>query len=233
MMPRYISRRAAAGFTLLEVLIAITLLALLMGMAFSALRGAISATRSGERTVNWTNQTRTVQEFLRRQLGHAMVIPFERMEDTGENHVFEAGRDELRFVAPLPGHLANGGPHVQWITISGDQILFDHSQLNGYDHSDPKANNPRDPVVLMEGFASAHFEYRGLEETGELGDWSRQWDNVQQLPLMVRLVLEFEEENRDWPDLEITVMAGSSMPAMFGMRRGRMNPTPNDDGGNQ
>src|SRR5690606_19966534 len=134
-----------------EVLIAITLLALLMGMAFSTLRGAVSATRSGERTVNWTNQTRTVQEFLRRQLGHAMAIPFERMDDIGENRVFEADGSELRFVAPLPGHLANGGPHVQWIVIAGDQILFDHAQLNGYDHADPKANNPRDPVLLMEG----------------------------------------------------------------------------------
>lgn len=232
MMCRAAPARAAAGFTLLEVLIAITLLALLMAMAFGTLRGAISATRSGERTVNWTNQTRTVQEFLRRQLAHAMVIPFERMEDIGENRVFVADRDELRFVAPLPGHLASGGPHVQWITIAGDQLLFDHAQLNGYDHSDPKANNPRDPVLLMEGFSSAHFEYRGLDENGELGSWSRQWENVQQLPLMVRLVLEFDEENRDWPDLEIAVLAGSAMPAMFGMQRSYLNqPLPGEGGG--
>ncbi len=160
---------AHSGFTLLEVLIAMTLLALLMAMAFGSLRGAIGITRSGERTISGTNQARTVQEFLRRQLSHAMAIPFERMEDTGENRVFEADRNELRFVAPMPGHLANGGPHVQWITIAGDQLLFDHAQLNGYDPDDPKANNPRDPVLLIKGFSEAWFEYRGLDEAGELG----------------------------------------------------------------
>jgi len=207
------------GFTLLEVLIAITLLALLIAMAFGTLRGAVATTRTGERIVTWTNQTRTVQEFLRRQLSHAMSIPFDRQEDIGENHVFEASRDELRFVAPMPGHLANGGPHVQWITIAGDELLFDHAQLNGYDPDRPKANNPRDPVRLMRGVASAHFEYRGLDENGELGEWLREWENVQQLPLLVRLVVEFDEESRVWPDLEIPVLAGSSMPSMFRMRR--------------
>jgi hypothetical protein len=108
---------------------------------------------------------------------------------------------------------------VQWITLAGREILFDHSQLNGYDPDNPKANNPRDPVLLMAGVASAHFEYRGLNENGELGEWAREWDNVQQLPLLVRVVVEFEVENRVWPDLEIPVLAGSSMPTMIRMRR--------------
>ena len=223
--------RAARGFTLLEVLIAITLLALLMAMAFGTLRGAVGATRSGERLISWTNQTRTVQEFLRRQLGHAMAIPFERLEDIGENRVFEADRSELRFVAPMPGHLSNGGPHVQWITIAGDQLLFDHSQLNGFDPLDPKANNPRDPVLLMEGFASAHFEYRGLNEEGELDDWTPDWENVQQLPLLVRVVVEFEEETRNWPDLDIPVLAGSAMPSMFSVGRPPMRGNRPQPGG--
>ena len=213
-----------AGFTLLEVLMAITLLALLMAMAFGTLRTAIRITHSGERTVSATNQVRTVQEFLRRQLSHAMAIPFERMEDTGENHVFEADRDELRFVAPMPGHLANGGPHVQWISFAGGELLFDHAQLNGYDPDDPKANNPREPVLLMGGISQAWFEYRGLDENGELGDWEKSWENVQQLPLLVRLMVVFDNEAMIWPDLEIPVLAGTSTPAMFGARRSLRPP---------
>ncbi|MCB1568719.1 MAG: prepilin-type N-terminal cleavage/methylation domain-containing protein [Xanthomonadales bacterium] len=218
-----------SGFTLLEVLIAITLLALLMAMAFGSLRTAVGITRSGERTVSITNQTRTVQEFLRRQLSQAMSIPFEVIEHTGENHVFEASPNELRYVGPMPGHLANGGPHVQWITIAGDQLLFDHSQLNGFDPDDPKANNPREPVLLMRGFSEAWFEYRGLDENGEMGEWSRTWDNIQQLPMMARLVVVFDDSNRVWPDLDITILAGSNMASMFGFRRPHMPPAPSDE----
>lgn len=219
------------GFTLLEVLIAVTLLALLMAMAFGTLRTAIGVTRSGERTINATDQVRTVQEFLRRQLSHAMAIPFERLEDIGENHVFEADRNQLRFVAPMPGHLANGGPHVQWITIAGGELLFDHAQLNGYDPDNPKANNPRDPVLLMHGMADAWFEYRGLDEDGELGEWEREWDNIQQLPLMVRLVVSFEDRARAWPDLDVAVLAGSNPSGRFTPRRQNLRPPRGGRGG--
>lgn len=211
---RHVHQRSS-GFTLLEVLIAVALLALMTAVAVGALRGSISATRSGERVISTTNQTRTVQEFLRRQLSHAMNIPFRREEDMSRNQVFVADRNELRFVAPMPGHLSNGGPHVQWIAISGDELLFDHAQLNGYDPDDPKANNPRDPVLLMKGFSSAHFEYRGLDEEGQLGTWTRNWESHIQLPLMVKLVLEFEDENRAWPDLEVPILTGNAVSTLF------------------
>lgn len=218
--------RAATGFTLLEVLIAVSLLALMTAMAVGSLRGAISATRSGERLISASNQTRTVQEFLRRQLSHAMHIPFRREEDMSRNQVFVADRHELRFVAPMPGHLSNGGPHVQWITIADDELLFDHAQLNGYDPDDPKAGNPREPVLLMRGFAEAYFEYRGLDENGELGGWMRDWDSHIQIPLLIRLVLRYEDEARSWPDLEIPILAGSTVPVVFQRNRPAQRSSP-------
>lgn len=232
------ARVRQAGFTLLEILIAITLLALLMALAVSTLRAAVRATHSGERMITRTNETRTVQEFLRRQLSHAMALPFERMEDTGENRMFVADGETLRFVAPMPGHLSRGGAHVQWLTLASDRdgmvLEFDHAQLNGYEPDDPKAGNERPPVRLMEGFRDARFEYRSLDENGELTDWSDMWEDPQRLPVMVRLVAEFDpDDNREWPALEIPVLAGTSVPAMFGgMRdRARRPNTPQNPGG--
>src|SRR5690606_9228138 len=140
-------------FTLLEVLVAVTLLALLVTLAVGTLRTAVRSVRSGEALVERTDRTRVAQEFLRRQLSHAMPLPFERMEDTGENRVFVAERDSLRFVAPMPGYLSRGGPHVQWLTLEsgrdGDRLVFDHAQLNGYDPDNPKGRSKREPVVLL------------------------------------------------------------------------------------
>lgn len=210
--------RQQRGFTLLEVLIAISLLALLVALAYSTLSASVRAMRSGEALIERTNRLRTVQEFLRRQLSHAMPLPFERMDDTGENRVFQMDGDTLRFVAPMPGHLSRGGPHVQWLTLDGDALLFDHAQLNGYDPADPKADNKREPVVLIDGIRDAGFEFRELDpETGELGDWESSWDDPQRLPLLVRLDVEFEEEARmHWPDLEIPLLVATGVPGMFG-----------------
>ena len=218
------------GFTLLEILVAMTLLAMLMGLAVATLRAAVSATRSGERLIERTNETRTVHEFLRRQLSHAMALPFERLEDSGENRMFVADGENLRFVAPMPGHLSRGGPHVQWLALSSDGkgtvLEFDHAQLNGYDPEDPKAGNERPPVLLLDGMQDARFEYRTLDENGELTDWSDTWEDPQRLPVMVRLVAEFPADStRVWPALEIPVLAGTAVPAMFGGGlRNRLQP---------
>lgn len=222
-----------SGFTLIEILIAVTLLALMMALAFGALRTAVRATRSGEALVARTDRTRVVQEFLRRQLSHAMPLPFERLEDTGENRVFVADRDELRFVAPMPGYLARGGPHVQWLRITrgadGDQLEFDHAQLNGYDPDDPKGDSKREPVVLLEGFTEAQFEFRALDEQGELTDWISSWEDQQRLPLLVRLRVEFAADSRlRWPDLEIPLLTATATPSLFNAGRipGAMNFAP-------
>jgi general secretion pathway protein J len=207
------------GFTLLEILVAMTLLALLVAMAYGTLRTAVRSMRSGEALIDRTDRLRTSQEFLRRQLSHAMPLPFERMEDSGENHVFMADRDTLRFVAPMPGHLSRGGPHVQWLKLDGDVLEFDHAQLNGYDPDDPKKGNKRQPVVLLDGIRDAKFEFRELDpETGELSDWIGDWEDPQRLPLLVRLVVEFDEDSRQhWPDLEIPLLVATGMPGMFGL----------------
>ena len=216
--------RAQRGFTLLEILIAVTLLALLVAMAYGTLRTAVRATRSGEALIERTDRMRVAQEFLRRQLSHAMPLPFERLEDSGENRVFVADAESLRFVAPMPGHLARGGPHVQWLTFvserDGMRLEFDHAQLNGYDPDNPKGDSEREPVTLIDGIRDGRFEFRELDEQGELGDWDTSWDDPQRLPLLVRLVLEFDEASRKrWPDLEIPVLTATAVPGLFNARR--------------
>lgn len=229
-----ISRRCdARGFTLLEVLVAVSLLALLCLLAFGTLRTAVRATRSGEALIERTDKLRTAQEFLRRQLSHAMPLAFERMEDTGENKVFLAERDSLRFVAPMPGFLARGGPHVQWLAFErgrdGDlRLVFDHAQLNGYDPDNPKGESKREPVVLLEGIERGEFEFRALDESGELGDWTSSWDEPQRMPLLVRLKLEFGRDSRQrWPVLEIPLLTAgyaAMQPYARGLNSGRTTP---------
>lgn len=212
-----------------------TLLALLVALAVGALRTAVRSARSGEALIERTDRVRVAQEFLRRQLSHAMPLPFERLEDTGENRVFVAARDELRFVAPMPGYLSRGGPHVQWLALVDDRegmrLEFDHAQLNGYDPDDPKGDSKRPPVVLLERIREARFEYRALDEQGELGEWEARWDDTQRLPLLVRLVVEFDEDSRQrWPDLEIPVLTATATPGLFSGGRLPTDFGPSGDG---
>ncbi len=211
---------AARGFTLLEVLMALTLLALLLGLAWSSLRTAIQASRAGEALIARSEQTRTVQTFLRRQLAQSMPLTYERLEDAGEERRFEGDGERIRFVAPMPGYLSRGGAHVQTLALVDSRLEFTHAQLNGFDplDEDPAA---AEPVVLVEGIARGRFEFRDFDDAGRLGDWTDAWDNHGRLPLMVRLKLEFDRDDpRRWPAFEVTLLAASAgtQPVGVGQR---------------
>jgi general secretion pathway protein J len=230
--------RGQGGFTLLEVLLATALLAMALALAFGALRAAVGAVRSGEALIERTDEVRVAQEFLRRQFSHAMPLAFEEMEDNGERKLFEADAEFVRFVAPMPGYLSRGGPHVQWLQVSrerdGYALSFDHAQLNGYDPEMPKPEDARPPVLLLEGMADARFEYRALDETGELGEWTDAWDDPQQMPMMVRLLVEFErEDGRMWPTLEVPLRLAAAAGQGFRGTRLRSRQPGNRRGNRQ
>ena len=208
----------AAGFTLIELLLAILLLGLLMAGAYGGITTATRAVQSGEALIDRSNRVRVAQEFLRRQLRNALPLAYPVASSTGETRLFEGGNDTLRFVSTMPGYLGSGGAYVQTLTLrsgrhGGRELVFGFSLLNGY-QADQGDLSERDPVVLIEGISRGGFEYLGVDETGRLGDWREDWDNIGMMPVAVRLRLEMSAESRYvWPDLEVAILSNVAAAA--------------------
>lgn len=207
-------RGSAAGFTLLEVMLAILLLALLLAGSYGAIRTAVHAMHSGESAIDRTNRLRVAQEFMRHQISRIMPLPFGRDESTNTNLIFEGRRDFIRFVAPMPGYLSKGGPYVQTLAFKrgrgGRQLLFNDEMLNGFD---PEAKSDNEPSLLLDQIEEGHFEFRTLDENGELTDWSDDWDDPSMTPVMIRIVARMSPEARvEFPPMDIPLMldAGSA-----------------------
>ncbi|MBB5014511.1 prepilin-type N-terminal cleavage/methylation domain-containing protein [Rehaibacterium terrae] len=198
------------GFTLIELLLATAILATGLAIAFAALRTAGATVSSAEAMIERTERVRIVQQFLRRQFGNVLPLAFARDERTGQGIVFEGGRDGLRFVAPMPGYLSRGGPHLQSLRLApgadGQRLEFEHVLLVGDELIEP--DEPRPPVVLLDGIAEARFAYRTLDERGELADWTDTWEDAGQLPLLVRIELRFTDERMRWATLETPLPLG-------------------------
>jgi general secretion pathway protein J len=209
----------AHGFTLVEVLLALVLLSLLLAGAVAGVRVATRAVDRGEALIDRTNKLRVAQEFLRRELSQSLALSFEQDPSTGEATLFEGDEEQLTFVAPMPGYLGRGGPYVQRLTFEqqdGDlRLLFRHALLNGYKADEDPLDDPDlKPVPLLEHIAEARFEYRSLNDQGELDDWTGEWDKKGRLPLMVRIQLEFvPEERTPWPEMVIPIMLDGVNPA--------------------
>jgi len=199
------------GFTLLEVLMAVMLLAVLLGAAYGGLRASANAMRAGEAAIDRTDRLRTAQEFLRRQLSDIVPLAYAHDDKEGLNVVFEGDAQFMRFVAPMPGYLSHGGPYVQTLELArgkdGLQLLFTDTMLNGYDAEKIGAKDDVVPVVLLDRIASGHILYRGLDEQGQLADWSSEWASTEITPLMVRIELTMQPGVQiPWPTLDVPLM---------------------------
>ncbi len=206
--------RDQRGFTLIEILLALVLLALLMTAAYAGFSASNRAVQRGEAAIDATNKVRVTQQLLRRQIGQALTLAFDQDSGTSTPILIQGSGDELTYVSALPGYLGQGGAYVQRIALEsgeggrGRQLVFRHALLNGFDPtgSEPWAERP---VILLEDVDRLAIEYRGLDDAGELGEWSDEWEKPDRLPLLLRIAIEFDDSsNLRWPTLTIPVLLG-------------------------
>jgi general secretion pathway protein J len=193
----------ARGFTLIEVIVATSLLALGLALAFASLRGAGQATVRAEQSAERQERLRAVQGFLRTQLTAAMPIPFEFDPDTGQANFLRVSPTRLEYVSSMPGYLSRGGPYLQTLELvpgpRGQTLVFQHQLLGAEGPLKPE----REPLVLLEGIAEARFEIRNVDQNARPMSWESQWAVSSQLPPLLRLRLRFSDPARQWPDFVV------------------------------
>jgi general secretion pathway protein J len=208
----------ARGFSLVEVMLATALLATGIALAFATFANAAKATERAEEMAQRNERLRAVQAFVRRQIEGALPLPFEFVDATGEATLFECDGRTLRLVAPMPGYLSRGGPHLQTFELvngeSGLRLEFTHQLLTPDGALEPE----REPEVLLEGIAEARFEARTLDDDGKPGDWVDDWRREDQFPRLVRLTMRMRDPRAQWPDLVAAPrLAQAPMPSNVGV----------------
>jgi general secretion pathway protein J len=192
------------GFTLVELLLAITLMSILLGLTYSGLRAATRSTQSGEIILAANGKMRAAHQFVHRQLNQMLPLAFGVTDDANESRiVFTGDSRSIRYVAPMPGYLGSGGPQVQLLELAnsndGGVLQISHALLQSFEQANLY---DQEPVILLEDIESAGFEFLGRNQEGILKDWSSNWNQPDQLPVAVRLSIEFSEDVQvQWPVL--------------------------------
>jgi general secretion pathway protein J len=201
---RSLQMRAMRGFTLIEVLIATVLLAAGLTLAFATLGAATKTTQRGEAIAARNERLRAVEGFLRRRLEGARAVPFAFDASTGQTQRFLGESDRMRFVADLPDYLGRGGPYLHDFSIDdGDRrITLALGMVQAGQTIEEDELRP--PEVLVEGLKSARFRYRTYAAEGGLGEWQDQWENGEQLPLMVEITLT-DGNGEIWPPVVVAL----------------------------
>jgi general secretion pathway protein J len=207
-----VTSRGARGFTLLEVLASLALLALLMVGVYSGIRTATVSVRAGTALIERSDQIRSAQQFLRRELAQSLSQPLGHTS-RGEPVVFVGTAREMRYVAPLPGYLGQLGPQLQRLRLvddgAGDSRLELSLALLPPDGRAPLPLGAQQ--VLLDHILDGSFRYQGLDRNGAPTGWSQTWVDGQRLPHLVRVALRVGG-NEGWPQLEVALRSEGTQP---------------------
>lgn len=206
--------RRAAGFTLIEVLLATVLLAAGLALAFATVRAAMAVSQRGEALATRNERIRAVEGFLRRHLAAAQPLAMQVDPATGQPQRFVGEPQRMRFVADLPPYLGHGGPYVHALEVDGEaprqRLRLALALLP------PGAAQARAPVpdgtpdLLADGLAQVAFRYRGVDPaTGVLGAWRDHWDDARRLPLQVSVAVT-AADGGPWPGLVVNLPQGGN-----------------------
>ncbi|WP_447892913.1 prepilin-type N-terminal cleavage/methylation domain-containing protein [Pseudomonas marginalis] len=176
------------GFTLLEILIVLSLLGVLLTLVGGALLGANRAVLKAQRYTVSLDEMRAAQQFLRTAISEA--LPLDVTEDDSQTDGFFAGgAQRMQFVATLPGVLGGG---IQRFTLQlvGPESQRDLQVAFARFESEAQVSVPAarsEPQVLLKGIEDLQFSYRGVSPKGQATGWISEWPWTKRLPYAVRI----------------------------------------------
>lgn len=181
--------RNQRGFTLLEIMIVLSLLAVLLTLVGGALLGANRAVLKADHYTTRLDERRAAQTFLRNAIRQALPLDTSQ-NDSGKSGFFEGSAQRLQFVATLPADLGGGiqrhtvelgGPESDcWLQVSFALVEGNASRAWG------------EPQVLLHGVRGMSLSYRGFTEKGEPTGWLSQWPWPDRLPRAVRVEVQMK-----------------------------------------
>lgn len=211
------ARNGQQGFTLIEVLLATVLLAAGLALAFASLRAATGTTQRGESIAQRSERMRAVEGFLRRRIAGARPISFANNPDSGVQERFTGDGERMRFVSDLPDYLGRGGPYLHELAVESDadgtRLSIALTLVQGGVLMPEQPARP--PETLVANMQAVRFRYRAMTADNRLGEWQEQWDQPEQMPLQVQVLLR-DGDGRDWPPLVVALPLASSYAAMAG-----------------
>jgi len=211
MMPRN-----AHGFTLLELLIGMTLLGFILALLFGGFSLATKSWNAVETRIERTNDEQLARALLRRLL--VQLQPMHWKKALNQPIAFIGERGVLRAVAPLTGQSGAGGLRLIELSLEREEakgtdkgslrMILRHAPLRYDAENFTGSLGEVDSHLVLGGLEAVEFSYFGPEKKGEPPHWQDVWVNQEQLPQLVRVHLKSRETG--WSDLVVAPMVSGT-----------------------
>ena len=200
--------RAEGGFTLLEMLVALTLLGFILTAAFGGLQLGTRVWEASDARAAELSDREIVQRVLAQSL--ARVYPLVEERDDGTKvHVFSGRPDGLRFVAVMPPYPSVGGLYRLAFAVEEDRRSWRLTMTRDLNDRLPDVGKEDEALrrgTLLSSPGKIRFSYYGQADAFEEATWSERWDSSERLPQLVKLTIDGERsDSAPWPEIVLPV----------------------------
>lgn len=191
-------RRKTSAFTLLEVMLTLTLLGFILLVTFGVFHMGLSAWEKGESSREKFQKTRVAAQLLSQQIKSLMPYKIKSQKAEGDFLAFEGKARSLKFVSTLSlkTRRPSGFVYVYYEFqegggTGGRLLQYERRVVNkNFMDEDPPE---QDKVPIFDGLADVRFEYYQEEDqektrsAGWLGEWNAKEEK--ELPRAMRMTL--------------------------------------------
>ena len=208
------------GFTLIEVLVTLTILGFILLIIFGAFRLGLSAWNRGESTKENYQKVRIISQLISRQVKSAVPYKIKTQKAEGDYLAFEGKAHSLKFVSafPMKSRQAEGFVYAVYEFKEGGEeegrlILYEQRVLNKDFFADDLKEDLG--ISILEGISNVRFEFYREEDPDENKpeEWVEEWNAKEEnkLPKALRMIITQKNGGAAGEEFPITIQA--SLPA--------------------
>lgn len=204
------------GFTLIEVLVVMSLLSLVMLAMGSALRTTAQTEERVDQRLQRIDEMRVGSDFLRSILGRVSARKMAGPVAVGENQfIFSGNKDDLTWIGIMPARYGVGGRYhfrlaLETTTAGKDLVVRFAPWL---DDMQPVNWPSAEMYKLVTNVTELGLQYEDAQAEPPM--WTTQWTNPEQLPQ--RVMVSLQTVQGPWPELVFAMrIAPGSDPASSG-----------------
>jgi len=203
-----IARGMSGGFTLIEVMVTLTVLAFILLMIFGVFRLGLSAWEKGDSIKDEYQVVRIASQIISRQVKSLVPYKIKSQKAEGDYLAFEGKAHSLKFVSALPLRAKQPEGFVYAVYAfregekEGGRLVFYEQRVLNRDFMEDK---PKDEasVSLFAGISEVRFAYYQEEnpEKNQVAAWVEEWDAKEkgEIPKAIRVTLIPKEKKGDSP----------------------------------
>lgn len=196
---RSLSSRRDAGFTLIELIVSLILLATLMALMPSTLTLSKRAWETAFALGSRPDRT-AILSFVEQRLSEALPL-LETDVDGNSGIAFLGTAQSIRFVAPLSNGPHGGGVYRMELglrSIDDATRAFLGLRLVPFSRSTAVASAPAAIYDrrLIEGVEAVQFRYFGAATPSDNAIWSSEWSSANRLPELVELQIVMQDSEK-------------------------------------